>query len=67
MPPSKRVPTDIRRTVTYRFIALETEIANIQYLLERTRLTEAQRRRLRSLLVAAEAELRDTYARLDAL
>jgi hypothetical protein len=67
MTPSERVPTDIRGTVTHRFIALETEIVNIQYLLENTGLTEAQRRRLQSLLVTAETELREMYAQLDAL
>ena len=33
MPLSEHIPNDIRGTSTYRFITLETEIANIQYLL----------------------------------
>ncbi len=67
MPPSKRVPADIRGTITYRLITLETEIANIQYLLEQTGITEAQRGRLHSLLVAVEEERRAIFPQLDGL
>jgi len=35
MPLSEHIPNDIRGTLTYRFITLETKIANIQYLLVR--------------------------------
>jgi hypothetical protein len=66
MPPTKYIPNDIRGTVTYRLIVLETEIANIQYLLAFPELTEAQKQRLQSLLAATETELRGTYARLRA-
>jgi hypothetical protein len=59
MPPSNRVPTDIRGTLTYRLISLETEIANIRYLLELPGLTAEQRRRLQILLISTEAELRE--------
>lgn len=65
MPPSKRVPTDIRGTLTHRLITLETEIANIQYLLDQIGITEAQRGRLQSLLAAVEAELREIFPQLD--
>jgi len=67
MPPSKAIPNDIRGTVTYRLIRLETELANIQYLLASPELTEEQRRRLQALLVAAETDLRKMYAQLEAL
>ena len=66
MPPSKAIPNDIGGTVTYRLITLETEFANIQYLLAFPELTEAQKQRLQSLLAATEAELSETYARLRA-
>ncbi len=67
MPPSKAIPNDIRGTVTYRLIRLETELANIQYLLASPELTEEQRRRLQALLLAAETDLRKMYAHLEAL
>ncbi len=66
MPPTKNIPNDIRGTITYRLITLETEIANIQYLLDQIGITEAQRGRLQSLLAAAEAELREIFPQLDA-
>jgi hypothetical protein len=67
MPPAKPIPNDIRGTVTSRLIALETELANIHYLLAFPEITEAQRQRLQSLLETTEAELNKTYAVLDAL
>jgi hypothetical protein len=66
MPLSQHIPNDIRGTLTYRLITLETQIANIQYLLAFPDLTEAQKQRLQSLLAATEAELSETYARLRA-
>jgi hypothetical protein len=66
MPFTQYIQNDIRGTVTYRLITLETEIANIQYLLAFPELTEAQKQRLQSLLLATEAELREINARLRA-
>jgi hypothetical protein len=49
------------RSVTEELVYLETLVTNIEYLLMMPEVTEAQRQRLRPLLVEAQAELMMTY------
>lgn len=49
------------RNVADKMMKLETLIANIEYLLMMPGVTEAQKQRLRPLLVEAQAELMMTY------
>ena len=50
-----------RRSVTQQIVSLETLVTNIEYLLMMPEVTEAQRQRLRPLLMEAQAQLMESY------
>lgn len=50
-----------RRSVTQQIVNLETLVTNIEYLLMMPEVTEAQRQRLRPLLMEAQAQLMESY------
>lgn len=65
MPSNIRPPGDPHGCVTRYILELENRLANLQYLLARPDITDAQRQRLQRFLQETEAELASVYDLFD--